>query len=82
LTAEQLEATIPGAYGSIFDILQHIVTSEQSHFSRISTGQPRRRATDGRPMTMAEMAEPLRTTGYCLIEWAPKVHADDMVQVD
>ena len=82
LTSEQLDATIPGAFGSIYDTSQHIVTSEQSYFSRISTGQPRRRPEDAPPLTMAEMAESLRTTGSGLIEWAPKVQADDTVQID
>jgi uncharacterized damage-inducible protein DinB len=82
LTNEQLDATIPGAYGSIYVTLQHIVTSEQSYYSRISTGQGRRRPKDAPPLTMAEMIESLRTTGNGLIEWAPKVQADDMVQVE
>jgi uncharacterized damage-inducible protein DinB len=82
LTNEQLEATIPGAYGSIYVTLQHIVTSEQSYYSRISTGQGRSRPKDAPPLTMAEMIESLRTTGNGLIEWAPKVQADDTVQVN
>ncbi len=82
LTPDQLEATIPGAYGSIHDTLQHIVTAEQSYFSRISTGQPRRRPADAPPLTIAEMMEAVRTTGLGFIEWAPKVQADDTVQLD
>ena len=82
LTAEQLDATIPGAYGSIYDILQHIVTAERSYFSRISTGQPYPRPANASPMTMAEMVESLRATGTGLIEWAPRVQADDTVQID
>ncbi|MBZ0296151.1 MAG: DinB family protein [Anaerolineae bacterium] len=82
LPPEQLDAAIPGSYGSIYATLQHIVTSEQSYFSRISTGQPSGRPADAPPMTMAEMAESLRTTGTGLIEWAPKVQAEDTVQVN
>ena len=33
-------------------------------------------------MTIAEMLESVRTTGAGLIEWAPKVQADDIVQVE
>ncbi len=33
-------------------------------------------------MTIAEMLESVRTSGAGLIEWAPKVQADDTVQVD
>ncbi len=82
LSSEQLDASISGAYGSIRDTLQHIVTSEQSYFSRISTGQPRRRSKDAPPLTTAEMTESVRTTGAGFMEWAPKVQADDTVQID
>jgi uncharacterized damage-inducible protein DinB len=82
LTAEQLDATIVGAYGSIRDTLQHIVTAERSYFSRISTGQPYRRPEDAPPLTLAEMTELVRTSGSGLIEWAPKVQANDTVQVN
>ena len=82
LTAAQLDATIVGAFGSIRDTLQHIVTAERSYFSRISTGQPYRRPEDAPPLTLAEMTESVRTSGSGLIEWAPKVQAGDMVQVN
>ena len=82
LTDEQLAATIAGAYGSIRDTLQHIVTAERSYFSRISTGQPYRRPEDAPPLTIAEMTESVRTSGSGLIEWAPKVQANDTVQVN
>ena len=82
LTSEQLDATISGAFGSIRDTLQHIATAEQSYLSRISTGQARRRPDGAPALTMAEMAESMHTTGSGLIEWAPKVQADDTVQVD
>ena len=82
LTGEQLDATIAGTFGSIRDTLQHIVKSEQSYFSRISTGQPYSRPEGEPPLTLAEMTESARTTGSGLIEWAPKVQADDVVQLD
>ena len=82
LTDDQLAATIVGAYGSIRDTLQHIVTAERSYFSRISTGQPYRRPEDAPPLTIAEMTESMRTSGSGLIESAPKVQADDTVQVN
>jgi uncharacterized damage-inducible protein DinB len=62
--------------------LQHIVTAEQSYYSRISTGQPHRRPGDAPPMTIAEMKEAMRTTGLGLIEWASIVRAGDTVQID
>ncbi len=82
LTSEQLDATISGAFGSIRHTLEHIVNSEQSYFSRISTGQPRPHAEDAPPMTIAEMVESARTTGLGLIEWAPRVQAGDTVELD
>lgn len=81
LTNEQLDATISGAFGSIRDTLQHIVTSEQSYLYRIRTGQPLLRSADVAPLKIAEMAASVRTTGAGLVEWAPKVQADDTVQV-
>ncbi|MEP7294046.1 MAG: DinB family protein [Chloroflexota bacterium] len=82
LTAEQLDASIPGSYGSVYVTMQHIVTSEQSYFSRISTGLPRKRLENQPPLTMAQMLESLRTTGAGFIEWAPRVQAADTVEVD
>jgi len=82
LTSEQLDATISGIFGSIHDTLQHIVTAEQSYFLRISTGQPRRQPEDAPPLTIAKMMESVRLTGLGFIEWAPKVQADDTVQLD
>jgi uncharacterized damage-inducible protein DinB len=82
LTDEQLDATISGAFGSIRDTLRHIVGSEQSYFSRISTGQPHRYPQDARPLTIAELVESVRTTSFGLIEWAPKVQAVDTVELD
>jgi uncharacterized damage-inducible protein DinB/uncharacterized protein YndB with AHSA1/START domain len=82
LTSEQLDTTISGTFGSIRDTLEHIITSEQSYFSRISTGRRLDRPDDAQPLTFAEMIESARTTGEGLIEWAPKVQADDTVEVD
>ena len=82
LTNEQLEATISGAFGSIGDTLRHIVLAEQGYFSRISTGQPRQQAENDSSLTVAEMVESVRRTGTGLIEWAPRVKAEETVQVN
>jgi uncharacterized damage-inducible protein DinB len=82
LTDEQLAVSIKAAYGSITAIMQHIVTAEQSYFSRISTGQRLRRPDDAPPLTYDEMIESLNRTGNGLIEWSHKVKADDVVQID
>lgn len=82
LTDEQLNTTVTGTFGNIRDTLEHFVTSERSYFSRISTGQRFSRPDDAPPLTIAEMIEWSRTTGAGLIEWAPKVNADDTVEID
>lgn len=82
LTPTQLAATIPGAFGSIEATLQHLVRSDRSYFTRISTGQPFPYVADAPPLTMSEMAAALHETGAGLIEWAGKVQPDDTVVVD
>lgn len=80
LTEEELEATIPGAFGSIYKTLQHIANSERSYLSRISTGE--RYEGDYWPATIPEMIDLLLETGRGLIQWAHKVQPADTVQVD
>ena len=82
LNSEQLNATILGTYGSIQETLEHIVRAERSYFARISTGKPYQHPPDAGPMTIAEMIDAARQTGLGLIEWAPKVHAGDSVEID
>lgn len=82
LTAEQLNATVVGTYGTLRDTLQHIATSEQSYFSRISTGKRTSRPEGAPDLTMAEIADSLKTTGAGLVEWATKIQAQDTVEID
>lgn len=82
LTPEQLQARIPGSFGTIYETLEHFVTSEVSYFSRISTGQRAPRPESTAPLTLDELRQSLLTTGNGLIEWAPKVQAEDTVVVD
>lgn len=82
LTNEQLNSTVIGTFGSLHDTFQHIVTAEQSYFSRITTGQRYNRPDDAPPLTIAEMLEISQRTGAGLIPWASKVQPDDVVQVD
>jgi uncharacterized damage-inducible protein DinB len=82
LSDEQLDATLLGTFGSIRDTLQHIVSAERSYFSRISTGRPYRRPADAPPLTLAEMLEWARASGAGLVEWAPRVQAGDVVEID
>ncbi len=82
LTDEQMSATLLGTFGAIRDTFEHIVTAEQSYFSRISTGQRLNRPEDAPPLTMAEIIASARKTGAGLIEWAAKVKAEDTVEID
>ncbi|MEZ4860148.1 MAG: DinB family protein [Caldilineaceae bacterium] len=81
LSEEQLQTSIVGVYGTLGDTLQHLVKSERSYFARISTGQPFRPPENEGPLTFEQMAVSLRRTGEGLIEWAPKVQADERVEV-
>jgi uncharacterized damage-inducible protein DinB len=82
LTDEQLDTSIPGSYGTIRDTLRHIVTAEQSYFSRISTGKRPPFPVKPPRMKIGEMIETAQKTGTGLIEWATKVQADDIVNLD
>jgi uncharacterized damage-inducible protein DinB len=55
LTAQQLDSTLTGTYGSIRDTLEHIDISEKAYFSRISTGQRYDHPDDAPPMEIPEM---------------------------
>lgn len=80
LSEAQLDTKIVGTYGSIRETLQHITTSERSYITRIVTGKPYRH-TQGQ-MTVSEMIEMLRGNGDLYINNAPKVQANDQVEVD
>jgi uncharacterized damage-inducible protein DinB len=82
LSQDQLAFSLPGAYGSIRETLQHIVRAEQSYFSRISTGKSLNRPANPPPMSFDEMAESLRRTGSGLIDWVSKVQPEDTVILD
>lgn len=80
LNDEQLDGKILGTYGSIREMLAHIVTAEQSYFARISTGKSYPRRENEPPMTLAQQVAALRVTGTGLIEWASKVDGSAEVE--
>lgn len=82
LTDEQLETATPGGFGTIRRTLEHLVNSEQSYFSRISTGRRYDRPEGAPPPTLAEMRELASASGQGLAEWAPKIAPGDTVEVD
>ena len=81
LSDEQLDSTLDGTYGAIRETWLHIARAERSYFSRVSTGKRFEGGNDA-PMSLAEIAESLRLSGEGFIEWAPKVAADDTVEID
>ncbi|MEZ4732961.1 MAG: DinB family protein [Caldilineaceae bacterium] len=81
LTEAQLQTSIVGVYGSLGDTLQHLVKAERSYLSRITTGQRFQAPDNEGDLTFEQMAASLRRTGEGLIEWAPKVGAEERVEV-
>ncbi len=82
LTEEQLSATATGTYGAIRDTLEHIVRAEKSYLSRITTGRRHPYDPAAPPMTIADMIDSIRETGQGFIDWAPRVLAEDAVEID
>ena len=82
LTEAQLDASIPGVYGTIRDTLRHIAGAEQSYLSRISTGLPFQHPKDGPPKQVSVLIELIKTNGAGFIEWAQKVQAGDSVEIN
>ena len=82
LTSEQLQAKVIGTFGYIQETLEHVVRAEKSYLSRISTGQPYLHSPAAASMTIADMIESVRQSGLALVEWAPKVQAGDVVEID
>ena len=82
LSDEQLDASMPGTYGSIRETLYHILRAERSYFSRISTGEPYKHPENDPQPTISDMAAEIRTKGEGLIEWASKVEKKDFVVID
>ena len=82
LTDDQLDTALDGTFGTIRETLAHIVGAERSYFSRISTGRRYQGPNDASSMTADELMATLQTTGRGLVEWAPQVSAEDMVEID
>ena len=57
LTAEQLETTVPGTYGSILDTLRHLVGADASYLAALTRGRRAMIEEDvaGVPQLRAEM---------------------------
>lgn len=82
LNEEQLNSTVIGVYGSIYDTLEHIASAERSYWHRLMTGKPYRSHEDAPKPTVAELQESIRLSGEGLIDIAPRVQAKDFVEVN
>lgn len=81
LSEEQLRTSIVGVFGTLGDTLQHLVKSERSYLSRVTTGQRFQAPENEGDLSFDEMAESLQRTGQGFIAWAPKVGAEEAVEV-
>lgn len=82
LNAEQLNSTVIGVYGSIYDTLEHIASAERSYWHRLMTGKPFRSPEGAPKPTVAELQVSIRLSGEGLIDIAPRVRAKDVVEMD
>jgi len=82
LTTEQLQTSIVGAYGSVYETLWHIARSERSYLHRLTTGKPYAQPAGQPPPTVAELQESIRASGEGFIGFAPTVLGQDEVEID
>jgi uncharacterized damage-inducible protein DinB len=82
LSEEQLNSKVIGAYGSIFDTLEHIANAERSYWHRLKTGQPFRKPEGARKPTVAELQVSILSSGTGLIEITPTINPLDGVEVN
>ena len=82
LSEEQLNSTVIGTYGSIFDTLEHIANAERSYWHRLKTGQPFRKPEGAPKPTIAELQVSILSSGAGLIEIAPTIQPLDGVEVN
>lgn len=82
LTADQLQTSIAGAYGSVYETLWHIARAERSYLHRLTTGKPYVQPEGQPPPTLAELQESIRASGEGFIGFAPSVLGQDNVEID
>lgn len=82
LSEEQLNSTVIGTYGSIFDTLEHIANAERSYWHRLKTGQPFRKPEGARKPTISELQISIQSSGVGLVEIAPTIQPQDGVEVN
>jgi uncharacterized damage-inducible protein DinB len=81
LTAEQLELTAPGTYGSIADTFMHMLSGEGRYITRLQGGEPRRSPTEEFPGIEA-LKERFGRSADELLAAAQSLEPGDTTQVD
>lgn len=82
LSAEQLDASTPGTYGSVRATLVHLCAGEESYVARLAEHWPEQplRERDGFP-GMAELRQRAQQSGDSLIAIAAQVQPTQLVRV-
>ena len=80
LSAEQLEATAVGGYGSIRETLMHFVTAEQNYVHRVNDHLPAVPMRRGEWAGFPALKAAVRWTGDELLQLARSARADTLVR--
>jgi uncharacterized damage-inducible protein DinB len=81
LTSEQLDSTVPGTYGSIYDTFKHLVRAEAGYLRRLTRASeplPSPFSWDDRP-SLAEIRPYAEQVSSSLEEVARQTHFSDMI---
>ena len=81
LDEEQLRLTTPGAYGSIADMLQHLLSAEQRYVKRLTGAETTLHEKHAFP-GVDGLKEHARRSGDALLKAAEALEADDSTEVD
>src|SRR5579884_2719803 len=77
LSDAQLDATVPGTYGTIRDTLDHMVRAEEGYVSRLA-GEGPPASVDAASSDLAAMRERMRRSGETMVALVEE-HPDDRV---
>jgi uncharacterized damage-inducible protein DinB len=80
LSAEQLQLTTPGTYGTIAATLLHLFAAEQRYLRRISGTKPEMNERDEPAPSIARLREHAVRSGDQLIEAASKITPEDTIE--
>jgi uncharacterized damage-inducible protein DinB len=81
LDRAQLDLKTPGAYGSIADLLVHLLSAEQRYVKRLTGAEPTLNEKHQFP-GMDKLVEHARHSGDALLKAAESLQADDTTEAD